>query len=126
MRQHIGRRLAAARLALNLSAEAMAHTLGVSKKAYQAWEAGQNTLPPLVAYRLFALEGIPMEWIYAGDLRRAEYARAQAITEAAAAVGAVIGGAVPQFETDAIPAPAAPPPRRLRVFHEGQKTLKAQ
>ena len=117
-RRHAGLRLAAVRKMLSRSAAEMAHLMGVSMKAYQAYEGGQNLVTPLPAYRLFVLERVPMEWLYAGDLRRADYDVAQRLTEAAAEVGATIGGLVPEFETDARPDPPRPPRRPLRSLHE--------
>lgn len=95
----------------------MAHLMGLSLKAYQAYEGGQNLITPLPAYRLFALERVPMEWLYAGDLRRADYELAQRLAEAAAQVGATIGGPVPEFQTDAQPDPATPARLPSRAFH---------
>jgi DNA-binding transcriptional regulator YiaG len=126
MRQHIGRRLHAVREALGLRAEAMANMLQVSLKAYRAWESGQNVLPPLTAYRLLVLEKVPMEWLYAGDLRRADYDLAQRLTAAASEVGAAIGGPVPEFTTDNRPEPAGPPRRRGVALHEDSEPLKPQ
>jgi transcriptional regulator with XRE-family HTH domain len=121
LRRHTGLRLAAVRHMLGRRAAEMAHLMGLSLKAYQAYESGQNMIAPLPAYRLFALERVPMEWLYAGDLRRTDYDIAQRLTESAAALGATIGGPVPEFPTDARDNPARPPPRPLRSLHEPQQ-----
>lgn len=121
IRRHTGLRLAAVRHMLGRSAPEMAHLMGISTKAYQAYESGQNMITPLPAYRLFAIERIPMEWLYAGDLRRVDYEVAQRLTDSAAAVGATIGGPVPEFPTDARADPARPPRLPPRSLHETQQ-----
>lgn len=106
--------------------EQMASLLGISTKAYQAYESGQNMITPMPAYRLLVIERVPMEWLYAGDLRRSDHDVAQMLEAAAAEVGAVVGGPVPEFpmQTDhVLRAPAAPPARRrsaARRLHEDQ------
>ncbi|MFN6998893.1 MAG: helix-turn-helix domain-containing protein [Elioraea tepidiphila] len=121
LRRHAGLRLAAARHTLGRSAAEMAHLMGLSLKAYQAYESGQNMIAPLPAYRLFALERIPMEWLYAGDLRRTDYDLAQRLTESAAVIGATVGGPVPDFRTEARDNPAGPPRIPPRFLNEPQQ-----
>lgn len=124
-RRHAGLRLKAVRHMLSRPVEAMANLMGLSTKAYQAYESGQNLITPMPAYRLMVMERVPMEWLYAGDLRRADHDIAQMLTTSSAEVGAVVGGPVPEFpmQTDhVLRAPAAPPRRRPSTLqlHEDQ------
>lgn len=122
MRQHAGLRLAAVRHMLGLPAEAMANIMGVSKKAYQAYESGQNAIQPLPAYRLLVFEKVPMEWLFAGDLRRTDFEIGQRLTDEAGRLGAAIGGPVPDFPTPNRPHPPAAPRAHIpRTVHEEQR-----
>lgn len=68
-----GRRLRAVRDMLGWPTELMANTLGVSVKALQAYEGGQNSPGTDVLFRLWDRERIPMEFISHGDARRVEF-----------------------------------------------------
>lgn len=119
MKDQMSRRLKAALLACEIDKHLAAKLTGVSLKAWEAYESGQNMVPALVAYRFYVKTNIPMEWIYAGDVRRVEYDLAQKLIQAAAEVGAVVGGVEAEFpmQTERAPAYTPRPPGR-RHLHE--------
>lgn len=120
-KRHQGLRLKAARLVLGLEVDEAAALAGVSKKAFEAYESGQNFMQPLTAFRFFQQTEIPMEFIFGGDLRRTGYELAQQLTEACATTGAAIGGSVPEWPMAAKRAPGRIPKRTSRggTLHEG-------
>ncbi len=66
-----GLRLHATRLALGRGQQDFAVLLGVGRTTLANWEGGK--LPDVRAMvRLLDAEGVPLEWIYAGMLRRVE------------------------------------------------------
>lgn len=119
-KRHQGLRLKAARLVLGLQVEEAAALAGVSKKAFEAYESGQNFMQPLTALRFFQRTEIPMEFIFGGDLRRTSYDLAQQLTEACTTTGAAIGGSVPEWPMATERAPAHIPKRSRRggALHE--------
>ncbi len=128
-----GRRLKAARIALGMRVEEFANSIGVEQTRMSNWTSETNPrLPDVMAMvRLWHRWGIPMEWIYAGDLHGVPYGLGQKLTAAAAEVGAVVGA--PEREWPAAverrpgaygaATPAAPPPPKAprgSMLHEAQ------
>jgi DNA-binding XRE family transcriptional regulator len=72
--------------------ETFAAKLGVTRTALANWEAGK--LPDVRAMvRLYDWLGIPLEWIFLGQLRHVDYDLADRLAAAAAALGATVGAA---------------------------------
>ncbi len=119
-----GLRLRAVREVLGYRQETMANLIGVTRTALANWEGGK--LPDVRAMvRLLMQEGIPLEWIYAGQVRRVDYERAQDLLDKAAELGAVVGGPVAEWPAavarmDRARLAARAPDRSLRrrTFHE--------
>lgn len=96
----VGLRLYAARLALghqlghDLSQDALASALHVTRGAYANWEQGSRFARVPAMLRLYELFGVPLEWVYAGHLRTVPYDLARLLEECAAQVGAPVGAPV--------------------------------
>lgn len=63
----VGRRLAATRLAMGLTQQALADQLAVSRAALANWEQGTRLPDPSAMARLARRHRITMDWIYVGD-----------------------------------------------------------
>lgn len=106
--------------------ETFAAKLGVTRTALANWEAGR--LPDVRAMvRLYDWLGIPLEWIFLGQLRHVDYGLAERLAAAAAALGAAIGGPAPEWPMQverraglaSSRPPASIPIRRRRItLHE--------
>ena len=71
--------------------ESFAAKLGVTRTALANWEAGK--LPDVRAMvRLYDWLGIPLEWVFLGQLRHVEYELADRLQQASARLGAAVGG----------------------------------
>lgn len=111
--------------------ETFAAKIGVTRTALANWEAGR--LPDVRAMvRLYDWLGIPLEWIFLGQLRHVDYDLADRLHRAAAELGAAVGGATPEWAmaierkpgTAASRQPAHVPVRRRRVtVHEPKRDL---
>lgn len=78
--------------------ESFANGIGVTRTALANWEAGK--LPDVRAMaRLYDWLGIPLEWIYLGQLRHVDYDLAGRLRDAAARLGAAVGGPVVEMPT---------------------------
>lgn len=106
--------------------------IGVTRTALANWEAGK--LPDVRAMvRLNHWLGIPLEWIYLGQLRHVERDLADRLEQRAAVLGAVVGGPVAEWpmQKERRPGlegmrPAAAVPRRVfvgKTFHEAPPRL---
>ena len=116
-----------------LNQEWFASKIGVQRTALSNWEQG-NVLPDVRAMvRLALVFGIPLEWIYLGQLRHVEYALADRLAQRAAELGAVVGGPTAEWpmvaERRSILAPSRPaaavPLVRMRRsrLHEKQEAI---
>lgn len=65
----VGRRLAATRVALELTQEEMADLLGCSRQAVSHYENGSRKMTPQMAVRIFTHHGISPEYYFLGLLR---------------------------------------------------------
>jgi transcriptional regulator with XRE-family HTH domain len=111
-----GRRLRAVREALSWPQERFADEIGVTRTALANWEGGTRLPDVLAMVRLFRRFGIPLEWIYAGELRHVEYDLAQALIDKAADLGAVVGAPTaewPAAVTSRVGPHGAAPPARV-------------
>lgn len=109
--------------------ESFANGIGVTRTALANWEAGK--LPDVRAMaRLYEWLGIPLEWIYLGQLRHVDYDLAERLRDAAARLGAAVGGQTPQWPMQIERKPgiaahrlaASIPTRKKRVtLHEPSK-----
>ena len=71
--------------------ETFAAKIGVERTALANWEAGK--LPDVRAMvRLYDWLGIPLEWIFLGQYRHVDYDLADRLKDAAARLGATVGG----------------------------------
>ena len=132
VKQQIGLRLRAARLALGYPEMlAFANTLGIEDTALGNYERGERLADVLVMARLFDRHGVTLEWIYNGSLRGMDRDLQDALEQQAATVGAVVGGTVARWPMQddhrvarqaAVPKPAVRPPRG-RTLHEPQRKL---
>jgi transcriptional regulator with XRE-family HTH domain len=130
IKQQIGLRLRAARLALGFTDLAsFANSLGVSETALGNYERGDRLADVLVMARMFDRHGVTLEWIYNGSLRGMDRALQDALEEQAAKLGAVVGGTVarwPMAEEHRATRPAAVPKVKNpsgQKLHESQDTL---
>lgn len=112
-REHMGKRLRAARMLADLTAAQAANIVGLSLKAYDAQESGQNNVSAEVAYKMFLQTDVPMEFVFAGDLRRAPYGMAAKLVALCAELGAAVGGTAPEFPMESGDRPAAAVPRAV-------------
>lgn len=110
-----GRRLRAVREALGWQQERFAEEIGVTRTALANWEGGTRLPDVLAMVRLFRRFGVPLEWIYAGEVRHVEYDLAQALIEKAAELQAVVGAPTAEWPMEVAtrggPHAAAPPAR---------------
>ncbi len=75
--------------------ETFAAELGITRTALANWEAGR--LPDVRAMvRLFTWLGIPLEWIFLGQLRHVDYDLADRLARAAGNLGATVGRPAPE------------------------------
>lgn len=108
--------------------ETFAAKLGVTRTALANWEAGR--LPDVRAMvRLYDWLGIPLEWIFLGQLRHVDYGLADRLARTAAELGAVVGGPTVEWPMEverraglaSHRKPASIPTRKRRVtLHEDQ------
>lgn len=106
--------------------ETFAAKIGVERTTLANWEAGR--LPDVRAMvRLHDWLGIPLEWIFLGQLRHVDFDLADRLAAAAADLGATIHGATPEWPmaVAAKPGPAGartpahvPVRRRRATLHE--------
>ena len=126
-----GLRLKAVRLAFDehgpINQELFAKKIRRERTTLANWEAG--ALPDVRAMvLLYEWIGIPLEWIYLGEVRRVDFDLADRLVAAAAELGAVVGGAAAEWpmavERRAGLAAMRPPARvpartpRRRQLHE--------
>lgn len=118
VKQQIGLRLRAARLALGFpEVLPFANTLGVTETALGNYERGERLADVLVMARMFDRHGVTLEWIYNGSLRGMDRDLQDALERQAAEIGAVVGGTVarwPMQDDHRAVRPAAVPKRSLR------------
>ncbi len=76
-----GRRLKAARIALDATQSEMANFLGRAPTAISAWGIGRNEIGAVALGRLTARFGIPADWILSGALDGMPYELAAKIME---------------------------------------------
>jgi transcriptional regulator with XRE-family HTH domain len=120
MKEQAGRRLKAARLALDVDRQdVFAAALGVTATAYGNYEKGDRLPDAAMLVRLLALSGIGPDWVYAGSLAGVPYELATTLRAKAAEVGAVVGGPVAEWPmaaaAKALPRPAAAVPALPRT-----------
>ena len=63
----VGRRLAAARKSLGLSAKEVCEAINVQQNTYSQWEHGKSVMDVAAAARMKQRFGITLDWIYSGD-----------------------------------------------------------
>lgn len=128
VKQQIGLRLKAARLALGYSeVQGFANTLGITETALGNYERGERLADVLAMARLFDRHGITLEWIYNGSLRGMDRQLQDALEARAGQLGAVVGGTVARWpmQDDHRAAPPArvpkPQPKPPYGLHERQQ-----
>jgi transcriptional regulator with XRE-family HTH domain len=92
-----GLRLRAARQVLDVSQEVLAAQIKVERAALANWEQGSRLVSVLAMMRLYQRFGIPLEWIYCGELRQVPYEIGEQLKDEAAKIGAVVGGPVAEW-----------------------------
>lgn len=91
IQRHAAQRLKAARLALGFaSQEDFAKHLGATRTQYGHWEQGTRMPGVHAMLRLLHHFGIPLEWVYAGQLRHVPHSLAAALIKHAEELGAPI------------------------------------
>lgn len=120
-----GLRLKAARLALGIErADVFAIKLAVSETAYGNYERGVRLPDPYMLVRLLQLTGIGPDWVYGGFRGGVPFDLGERLVQAAAEVGAVIGGPNAEWPMTTAgkpvprPTPAIPHRRPKHQLHE--------
>ena len=66
--EDIGRRISAARDALDLSQVEVCRNIGVGETTWNNWEHGKRKPDPIAMVRFANAYGVTLDWIYRGDL----------------------------------------------------------
>ena len=83
LKNAVGLRLRAARLALGLQQKEICEAVNVAESRYSQWENGKNLLDPTVAILLGDLYGITMDYLYRGDLSSMQHSLAAKLLDRA-------------------------------------------
>jgi len=94
LKEAVGRRLAAARLALGKTQEQLANEIGVERNTYANWEGGSRLAQVQAMLRLMAAHRITLEWIYAGGLHGMPSDLQRNVFAAASRLGIGVGDSV--------------------------------
>lgn len=86
----LGSRLAAVRSMANLSQEAMAQRLDISRSAYQYYERGERDITGTLLLRVFQEFDIDPLWILEGDTEHGKSRRHDEITQAYRKIGLAV------------------------------------
>lgn len=92
LKEAVGRRLAAARLALGKTQEQLATEIGVERNTYANWEGGSRLAQVQAMLRLMATHRITLEWVYAGGLHGMPADLQSDVFAAACRLGITAGG----------------------------------
>jgi transcriptional regulator with XRE-family HTH domain len=98
---HVGRRLVAIRRLLDVQQLAFANAIGVEPTALSNWENGIRLADPVAMIRLSQRFQIPLDFIYAGQLRGFDFEDGERLRELCAELGAAIGAPAPEFPMQA-------------------------
>jgi transcriptional regulator with XRE-family HTH domain len=127
---HVGRRLVAVRRLLGVQQLPFANAIGVEPTALSNWENGKRLADTVAMIRLSQRFQIPLDFIYAGQLRGFDFEDGERLREICAELGAAIGAPAPEFpmQADAAagirahrePGHVPKPRRRGGTLHETQ------
>lgn len=91
LKEAVGRRLAAARLALGKTQEQLAAEIGVERNTYANWEGGSRLAQVQAMLRLMARHRVTLEWVYAGGLHGMPFDLQRDVFAAASRLGIAAG-----------------------------------